>query len=318
MPCFFALLALGACQGFPVPTYTVAKKAPPPKPIVTATATVAPVASSSAPAKPPPPSGLPAFVDGPVGKLHVDDSGTGSAPAVIFVGGLGGTIDAWKAQLDHVRKTRRAIALEVRGHGQSAAPSNNDYAIDSLAADVGAVADAAKLDHFVLVGQGVGATIAVAYANGHAAKLSGLLLADTAPDATKMPWADPSAEVAALTVGQFKDWTATYAHTACGKSADVEQRLVAGLRTLTLDGAKAVLVSLKSYPTADKLGGYKGPLELVVTDALPTPGSLEAQMPAVKKASIPETSHCLMMDKPDAFNTTLDDFLASLDAAKSP
>jgi len=36
----------------------------------------------------------------------------------------------------HLRKNRRAVALDLRGHGKSPPPRDNDYAIDSLASDI--------------------------------------------------------------------------------------------------------------------------------------------------------------------------------------
>jgi pimeloyl-ACP methyl ester carboxylesterase len=57
----------------------------------------------------------------------------------------------WTAQLAHLRKTRRAVALDLCGHGHSASPAGDDYAVESLAGDIAAVADVLKLQRFVLV-----------------------------------------------------------------------------------------------------------------------------------------------------------------------
>jgi pimeloyl-ACP methyl ester carboxylesterase len=60
-----------------------------------------------------------------VSGIFVDDDGAGSVP-VIFIHSLAGNTRQWSAQLDHIRKTRRAIALDLRGHGQTAAPANGE------------------------------------------------------------------------------------------------------------------------------------------------------------------------------------------------
>ncbi|MEW5870748.1 MAG: alpha/beta fold hydrolase [Chloroflexota bacterium] len=75
-----------------------------------------------------------------VSGIFVDDAGSGSVP-VIFVHSLAGNTQQWCAQLDHLRETRRAIAFDLRGHGQSAAPANGDYAIEAMAQDIRTVVD---------------------------------------------------------------------------------------------------------------------------------------------------------------------------------
>src|SRR5688500_3185315 len=49
-------------------------------------------------------------IQGPAGKMTVDDGGTGGIP-VIFLHSFGGSISHWKEQLQHLRKDRRAIAF---------------------------------------------------------------------------------------------------------------------------------------------------------------------------------------------------------------
>ena len=57
-------------------------------------------------------------IPGPAGLLHADDGGSGGVP-VVFIHSYAGDTTHWTAQLAHLRKTRRAIALDLRGHGQS-------------------------------------------------------------------------------------------------------------------------------------------------------------------------------------------------------
>ena len=57
-------------------------------------------------------------VAGPRGALRVDDGGSGGLP-VVFVHGNGGNLTQWKAQLEHLRTSRRAVALDLHGMGES-------------------------------------------------------------------------------------------------------------------------------------------------------------------------------------------------------
>jgi len=118
--------------------------------------------------------------------ISVDDGGSGGIP-VIFVHSLAGNALQWSSQLKHLRKERRAIALDLRGHGLSESPRNGEYSINSLAEDIEAVADASGLQRFILVGHSLGATVSIDYAGRYPEKVAGLLLADPSGDARKLP-----------------------------------------------------------------------------------------------------------------------------------
>ena len=118
--------------------------------------------------------------------ININDGGSGGIP-VLFVHSLAGNAMHWSSQLEHVRKERRAIAIDLRGHGLSEPPKNGDYAIESLANDIDAVVNALGLQRFVLVGHSLGGTVSIEYASNHPEKVAGLLLADPSGDARKIP-----------------------------------------------------------------------------------------------------------------------------------
>nr|WP_277878439.1 alpha/beta fold hydrolase [Coleofasciculus sp. FACHB-SPT36] len=76
--------------------------------------------------------------------------------------------DLWDEQLAYAARTRRAIAIDLRGHGASSPPEDDDYSPASCAADLLAVLEALGLEHIALVGHSFGACVALAAA---AAKL---------------------------------------------------------------------------------------------------------------------------------------------------
>ena len=117
-------------------------------------------------------------VPGPTGTLSVDDGGTGGLP-VAFIHSFAGDKTHWAAQLTHLRKTRRALAFDLRGHGDSSTPGQPDYEVDALAQDIVAVADGLRLKRFVLVGHSMGGAAAIAYAGAHPERVAGLVLVGT-------------------------------------------------------------------------------------------------------------------------------------------
>src|SRR3954467_3425751 len=95
------------------------------------------------------------WIQGPAGKRAVDDGGTGGLP-VVFAHSLAGNAGQWKQQLEHVRRSRRAVAFDFRGHGSSEPAVDGGYSIADMAEDIAAVVEAAGLKRFVLVGHSMG------------------------------------------------------------------------------------------------------------------------------------------------------------------
>jgi pimeloyl-ACP methyl ester carboxylesterase len=121
-----------------------------------------------------------------IGALSTDDGGVGGLP-VVFVHSLAGNTSQWSAQLEHLRASRRAIAIDLRGHGLSQPPDDGDYTIDSLAADIDTIARRFDIPEFVLVGHSMGGIVSLAYANSHPGRAVGILLVDPAGDVRKVP-----------------------------------------------------------------------------------------------------------------------------------
>ena len=114
------------------------------------------------------------------GSIHVDDGGHGTALPVIFVHGNGTNLTQWRAQLEHVRRSRRAIAFDLPGMGLSDPPKDGNVSVDRFADSIGAVADALHVRRFVLVGHSYGGSVVMAYAAKHPERVAGLVLADAA------------------------------------------------------------------------------------------------------------------------------------------
>lgn len=106
---------------------------------------------------------------------------------VVFLHSTAGNASQWSAQLEHLRPTWRAVALEWRGHGHSGTPDEGNYAFPAMAADVGEAADRLGTRRFVLVGHG-GELVALQYAADHPERgAAGLLLADPAGNLGRVP-----------------------------------------------------------------------------------------------------------------------------------
>src|SRR5688572_20927235 len=123
----------------------------------------------------PEPADGPRALQGPAGAIYIDDGGHGGVP-VIFLHSFGGDSSHWASQLDHLRHHRRALAVDLRGHGKSAKPKERDYSMDAFVRDLEAVVKELKLQRFVLVGHSLGAAVANAYAARHPRQVAGVVL----------------------------------------------------------------------------------------------------------------------------------------------
>ena len=84
----------------------------------------------------------------------------------------------WASQMTHLSPYADVIALDLRGHGESG-PISRSHTLDDLADDVAALLDHLAISKVVLAGLSMGGYIALSFARRYAARLQGLILADT-------------------------------------------------------------------------------------------------------------------------------------------
>jgi pimeloyl-ACP methyl ester carboxylesterase len=130
-------------------------------------------------------------------RIHFLDWGgpdTNAAPGrigLLLIHGLNATAWAWTPVSRRVRRVSRTVAIDLRGHGLSDAPTAG-YNEEQLAQDVIAVAEGSGLlaepaDRVVLVGHGFGAMVAAWAAGRLGSRCAGLVLVDGG-------WQDVAAE----------------------------------------------------------------------------------------------------------------------------
>ncbi len=126
------------------------------------------------------------WLQGPASRLFVDHGGSGKTPVVI-VHSLAGNTTQWAPQLAHLRQTRRAIAFDMRGHGQSDPAPNEDYSLAAIAGDLSAVVDSLGLQKFILLGHSYGGGVIATYAGMHPERVAALLFIDAIGDSRNAP-----------------------------------------------------------------------------------------------------------------------------------
>jgi pimeloyl-ACP methyl ester carboxylesterase len=251
---------------------------------------------------------------GPVGALFVDDGGEGKGTPVVFVHSACGDTRHWMAQLQHLRAQRRAVALDLRGHGRSEISGDGDVTVEDFAADVGAVLDGLGLKRVVLVGHSLGGAVSVAYAGAHPERVAGLFLLDPASDGRSVP-----PEAAAGMMGALESdatwlpvleeyWTSTLE----GSRPGTREQVMAQLKRTSRLGAKAAMGSLLKFDPERALQRYPGPKLSVITPLNESPGAYQNLVPGLPFKKVTGTGHWVQLDAPEEVNALLDGFLATV------
>lgn len=236
---------------------------------------------------------------------------------MLFAHSFAGDVSHWATTLEHLKRSRRAVAFDFSGHGRSPG-AVGAYSIAELSKDIGAVADAGQLDTFVLAGHSMGAAVAAEYAGSHPERVKALVLVDAPP----APGAIPADQVKQLHAAVARDpipvveqfWSQQM---FIDTRAEVKQKLLAGLRAMTRRAAAELTDASLGYDARPALlryssSGVAGPRFAIVTARNDDPLSLHNAVPGFKHLVIRGTGHWIQLDKPEEFNKALDGFLSTL------
>ena len=288
---------------------------PPPWSFSAALTTLALMGGCVANAAPEPPLVGEQSIDGPSGAIYVNDGGGKEGIPVVLLHSFGGDSSHWSSQLDHLRHERRALAIDLRGHGKSAAPRDGDYSVEGFAKDVETVVEKLGLRRFVLVGHSLGGAVAIKYAGAHPDRVAGLVLVG-APG--KIP-----AEQSKQILGQIEsNYDATmkqyWEKLVTGAQPHVRTQVLAQMDKVPKNDSLAIMRALFADDPLASLDRYKGPTLIVYTSQGNTPNDLQNARPALPKREIAGTSHWPHLDKPKEFDAVLDQFLSSLPPGGGP
>jgi pimeloyl-ACP methyl ester carboxylesterase len=249
--------------------------------------------------------------------LAYTDSG-GAGPAVVFVHGLGGSANAWRAQVEAVAAAGyRALAYDARCAGLSSKPE--EVSVEIWARDLVALLDALAIERAALVGHSVGTMVAQRAAADLGDRIWALAVIGGA-----LAWRPEAAPVFEERVrlarqGRMDVIAEGVAVTGLSERARAEDPVLHGMFLELIAGNEQDAYARASAATAP--GRMEG-LERVMCPVLALCGeqdpvtppafaeAIAAAVPHGTSAVVPGAAHWCQLEAPGAVNGLLLDFLA--------
>jgi pimeloyl-ACP methyl ester carboxylesterase len=265
-------------------------------------------APATPPAAPPAPAPETRTVLTLRGKIVVDDGGRGGIP-VLFVHGAGGDRTVWSEQLAHVRKTRRALAIDLPGFGQSDPPRDGKRTPEALGEDLGRVADALGVSRFVLVVHDFAGTLATAYASRHPLRVAGILFVDAYSGRIERTPGALASEAQAFAADRLAGTVALrYGPLLEGALSSTRTRVQAALDATSRESTLAAALAVLQSDAVAELARYKGPRRALAASQLVLKG-IQADVEGLPYRKVQGTSHWIMLDQPGEVDAELDALL---------
>ena len=112
------------------------------------------------------------------GYIGYDEAGGGHLTPIVFLHGVGSDKSVWHPQLDHFGRTRRAVAFDYPGYGDSD-PAPKGTTRDDYASAIISAMHELGIDRAHVCGLSLGGVIAIAMNHADSERCASLILADT-------------------------------------------------------------------------------------------------------------------------------------------
>lgn len=263
-------------------------------------------------------------------RLHHLDWGNHGRHTIVLVHGSRLHAHVWNDFVRRYKDDFHIVAVDQRGHGDSAWCPHQRYDLEDLYRDLAAVIEARGLERFTLIGHSLGGRVSMVYAHRHPRKLERLVLVDITAGRPDVP---PDADLTRITeTPPPRDFDSVQEATVYlqglltrGPKALVEESVRHGMRRLdsgrytwkydpvllsrTRGSAPAIdLWSAVREITTPTLLQY-GSLSKVVNVELAQ--RMAATMPSCALERIDGAGHALFTDQPDAFATSVARFMGA-------
>ena len=242
-----------------------------------------------------------------------------AGPALIFVHGVGSTAAIWDAQLDALESEYRCCAVELRGNGALRDPDPALISREGFAKDVLAVASAAGIEDFTLVGCSLGGVVAFELYRTVPERFDAAVIAGSF---AAYPSGQAYADGVIAAVREAGDM-ATFAKIRAAKLSMPPDRERVTIEQMACKSVPSYVASTQATWTGDyrdllpKIGVpvlvVCGERDVVAPYALSQ--EIAMGIPGARVEVIENAGHVCNADAPAAFNALLAEFLGAVRAA---
>lgn len=259
--------------------------------------------------------------------LRYVDIGEGNEPPIVFVHGLGGNWQNWLENLPAAAQERRALALDLPGFGMSEMPAT-EVSISGYAETIVAWLDRLGLPKVVLVGNSMGGFVAAEV--GIRTDLEDRLVLVAAAGISQtslrrrptMTAARVAMTIGAVTASRSREIVSRerLRHVVMSTIFRYPGRMRPDILYEVVQGSGKpgfldALDALTSYDFRDRLSEIDCPTLIIwgrqdVIVPQRDGDEYERLIPQSRQVVMDDTGHVPMLERPDAFNRCLDEFLA--------
>ena len=261
-----------------------------------------------------------------VGRIGLSEAGGGSAIPILFLHGVGSDKSVWHPQIAQFGATRRAIAIDYPGYGESDAAAHatrDDFASAALA-----TLDALGIERAHICGLSLGGVVAIAMHALAPARCASLVLADSFavhPDGQAIH----DRAVAASQAMTMRDLAEARASLLLGAAASdaVKAEVIATMGKIDPAAYRCGAAAVWLADQQDRAAAIDVPTLVLVgdEDAITPPALSQALADLVGTSVharrevtleiIAGAGHLANLEQPEAFNRAVERFLRATEAA---
>ncbi|HSQ91055.1 MAG TPA: alpha/beta fold hydrolase [Nitrospiraceae bacterium] len=257
--------------------------------------------------------------------IAYSDRGTGLP--IIFLHAFPLNRSMWAQQEDALCSQFRIITIDLRGHDESDAPLWH-YTLDQSADDVNALLDHLEIQQALLVGLSMGGYILFAFYRKYAARVKGLILADTKAQADTEEGKNGRFQLAQIA---YKKGPSAIADVMIPKllnpgtvqtNPDLARHVRAMIEGSQISGIAGDLMAMAERPdSVPLLNQITCPTQLIVGEldqaTPPSDARLMADhIPQARLAIVPNAAHLSNLEQPETFNQIVATFASELGKEK--
>jgi 3-oxoadipate enol-lactonase len=250
------------------------------------------------------------------GRIGYLEAGSGAATPIVFLHGVGSDKSVWRPQLDHFGKSRRAVAFDYPGYGESDLVEQANR--DDFASSILAAMSALDIGRAHVCGLSLGGVVAIAMHAAAPSRCASLIIADSFavhPDGQGIHDRSVAAShsMAMRTLAEARTGALLGSAATDVLRAEVIDTMAAIDPAAYRVGAEAVWLA----DQRDRVAAIDVPtLILVGEEDSVTPPALSDELAGLivnsKLVRIASAGHLANAEQPEAFNAAIESFVAEL------